>query len=227
MEIYISNFEKRLRQLENDHISTETGTSQENNKLDAVFSKVAGIYSKLDDFDERLKKIEENEGYNSFTTKPYEQTITQPKKSRYHTYEENESLYKNSPPQGAIIDEYSDSMAREKYKYTQGKIYLDVNKYYKQGRMENHDGINSIFSKSEFSTGSLFILIKDKLYFNFYRYNENKELPNTENESVMMEEIFDFRKDKYGRIKWCSPAIVELENGNYVVKHKGSVWIEK
>ena len=144
---------------------------------------------------ETLKKLEEN--------KLYGQTTTQHPKD------------KNTPPEDALIDEYSDSSEREKYKD------------YKQGRMENHDGINSIFSKSEFSTGSLFILIKNKLYFNFYRYNEDKPLPNSENESVIMGEIFDFKKDMYGRIKWCSPAIVEFENGNYVVKHKGSVCIEK
>ena len=118
-------------------------------------------------------------------------------------------------------------IAREKYKYTQGKIYLDVNKDYTQGRMESQDASNSIFKKNGLSERSLFVLIEKRLYFNFYRYNENKELPDTENESVMMEEIFNFRKDKYGRIKWCSPAIVELKNGNYVVEDKGSVWIEK
>ena len=168
--------------------------------------KLEKLESENAELKETLKKLEEN--------KLYGQTTTQHPKD------------KNTPPEDALIDEYSDSSEREKYKF-EGKIYLNINKDYKQGRMENHDGINSIFSKSEFSTGSLFILIKNKLYFNFYRYNEDKPLPDSENESVIMGEIFDFKKDMYGRIKWCSPAIVEFENGNYVVKHKGSVCIEK
>ena len=168
--------------------------------------KLEKLESENAELKETLKKLEENKLYGQATTQ-------HPKD-------------KNTPPEDALIDEYSDSSEREKYKF-EGKIYLNINKDYKQGRMENHDGINSIFSKSEFSTGSLFILIKNKLYFNFYRYNEDKPLPNSENESVIMGEIFDFKKDMYGRIKWCSPAIVEFENGNYVVKHKGSVCIEK
>ena len=191
-----ANLEKGLNQLKNENAYLKE-------RLEKLESENAELKETLK---ETLKKLEEN--------KLYGQTTTQHPKD------------KNTPPEDALIDEYSDSSEREKYKF-EGKIYLNINKDYKQGRMENHDGINSIFSKSEFSTGSLFILIKNKLYFNFYRYNEDKPLPNSENESVIMGEIFDFKKDMYGRIKWCSPAIVEFENGNYVVKHKGSVCIEK
>ena len=191
-----ANLERGLNQLKNENAYLKE-------RLEKLESENAELKETLK---ETLKKLEEN--------KLYGQTTTQHPKD------------KNTPPEDALIDEYSDSSEREKYKF-EGKIYLNINKDYKQGRMENHDGINSIFSKSEFSTGSLFILIKNKLYFNFYRYNEDKPLPNSENESVIMGEIFDFKKDMYGRIKWCSPAIVEFENGNYVVKHKGSVCIEK
>ena len=184
----------------------EKGLNQLKNENAYLKERLEKLESENAELKETLKKLEENKLYG-------QTTIQHPKD-------------KNTPPEDALIDEYSDSSEREKYKF-EGKIYLNINKDYKQGRMENHDGINSIFSKSEFSTGSLFILIKNKLYFNFYRYNEDKPLPNSENESVIMWEIFDFKKDMYGRIKWCSPAIVEFENGNYVVKHKGSVCIEK
>ena len=184
----------------------EKGLNQLKNENAYLKERLEKLESENAELKEKLKKLEENKLYG-------QTTIQHPKD-------------KNTPPEDALIDEYSDSSEREKYKF-EGKIYLNINKDYKQGRMENHDGINSIFSKSEFSTGSLFILIKNKLYFNFYRYNEDKPLPNSENESVIMGEIFDFKKDMYGRIKWCSPAIVEFENGNYVVKHKGSVCIEK
>ena len=55
-------------------------TPQENNRLEAVFSKIEGISSNLADLDRRLKKLEENKVSNIYT-KHNEKTITQPIKN--------------------------------------------------------------------------------------------------------------------------------------------------
>ena len=55
-------------------------TPQENNRLEAVFSKIEGISSNLADLDRRLKKLEENKASN-ISTKHNEKIITQPIKN--------------------------------------------------------------------------------------------------------------------------------------------------
>ena len=55
-------------------------TPQENNRLEAVFSKIEGISLNLADLDRRLKKLEENKVSNIYT-KHNEKTITQPIKN--------------------------------------------------------------------------------------------------------------------------------------------------
>ena len=213
------NLEKRVKQLESDNIDLKK-------RLEQLEKEIINLNNENKLFSENIKKIVSS--LKELNKKVDKQTIAQPRKSKDHEHEENESLDKNSPPQDALIDEYSDSMAREEYS-DKNKVYLNMNGKYTEGKMQDSEGnSSSILLKNANIESGLFVLIGNQLYFNFYHYNELEKLPDQgSNGEVIQEKIFNFRKDKYGRIKWCSPAIVELKNGNYVVEDKGSVWIEK
>lgn len=128
-----------------------------------------------------------------------------------------------APSFDLISSLYNDKKSRDERKISgEADVFLDIAQliYIKMQRNEKITTV--ILEKQGTWRNSMFVLIGQSLYLNFYSYNETRpfSLESKETEELM-HLIYDI--EGVGNVIRCEPAIVNIIHGNYSIITKGKL----
>lgn len=124
---------------------------------------------------------------------------------------------------------YSSLAEREKrWEEAGNDVFLDIaqNVFVRIQRGERLSTSSVFLEKAGTWRNSQFVLIGQQLYFNFYLYNEKKELaPDSPHMERILMEMYDIQGSLPGAIQRCLPAQVVFSKNGYALTGKGMVVI--